>query len=85
MSLGDILVTLIVGGIVGWVAGLIMKTGGQMGVLMDIIVGIVGSALGGWVFGLLGFAAIGLAAHLITAIGGAVLLIALLKGFRILR
>ena len=35
--------TLIVGGVVGWLAGIIMKTGGQMGILANIVVGIVGA------------------------------------------
>jgi len=38
---------LIVGGVVGWVASLIMRTDGQQGVLLNIVVGIVGAFLGG--------------------------------------
>ena len=39
---------LIVGGIVGWLASLIMKTDAQQGILLNVIVGIVGAFLGGW-------------------------------------
>ena len=41
------LVWLIVGGIVGWLASLIMRTDGQQGILLNVIVGIVGAFLGG--------------------------------------
>ena len=39
---------LIVGGIVGWLASLVMKTDGQQGILLIGIVGIVGAFIGGW-------------------------------------
>ena len=39
---------LIVGGIVGWLASIIMKRDGQQGILMNVIVGIVGALLGGF-------------------------------------
>jgi uncharacterized membrane protein YeaQ/YmgE (transglycosylase-associated protein family) len=42
----DLLVTLIIGGIVGWLASILMKTNGQMGILANVVVGIVGSFLG---------------------------------------
>jgi uncharacterized membrane protein YeaQ/YmgE (transglycosylase-associated protein family) len=75
-----LLISLIVGGVIGWLASLIMKTNAQMGVIANIVVGIVGSALGGWVAGALGFAAYGMAARLVVMVGGAVLLIAILRG-----
>ena len=43
----SIAVFLIVGGIIGWIASLIMRTDAQQGILLNIVVGIVGSALGG--------------------------------------
>jgi uncharacterized membrane protein YeaQ/YmgE (transglycosylase-associated protein family) len=46
-----IIIWLIVGGIVGWLASLIMKRDGQQGILLNIIVGIVGALLAGWIFG----------------------------------
>lgn len=45
------IITLILAGIVGWLASLIMKTDGQMGTVSNIIVGIVGSMVGTWLFG----------------------------------
>ena len=43
---------IIIGGIAGWVASLIMKT--REGILLNIVVGIVGGLLGGWLLGVLG-------------------------------
>ncbi len=42
----QVVVWLIAGGVVGWVAGRLMKR--RDGVLLDIVIGIVGSILGGW-------------------------------------
>ena len=42
---------LIVGGIVGWLASIIMKTNAQQGILLNIVVGIVGAAIGGLLLG----------------------------------
>ena len=42
------LIWLIVGGIVGWLASLVMRTDGQQGILLNVVVGIVGALLGGW-------------------------------------
>ena len=46
-----ILVWLVVGGVVGWLASLIMRTDAQQGILMNIVVGIVGAFLAGLIFG----------------------------------
>jgi len=81
----DLIVTLIVGGIVGWLASLLMHTNRQMGIIANVLVGIVGSALGFWVAGALGLAAYGAAARWIVSVGGAMLLIAILKGVGIMR
>jgi uncharacterized membrane protein YeaQ/YmgE (transglycosylase-associated protein family) len=40
---------LVVGGIVGWLASIIMKTNAQQGVVMNVVVGIAGSFLAGLV------------------------------------
>jgi uncharacterized membrane protein YeaQ/YmgE (transglycosylase-associated protein family) len=53
MSSNSLLYTLIVGGIAGWLAGLVMK-GGGFGIIGNIIVGILGGVFGGWLFGQLG-------------------------------
>jgi len=44
----NFIIWLIVGGIIGWVASLIMKRDAQQGIILNIVVGIVGSFLGGW-------------------------------------
>ena len=46
-----ILVWLVVGGVVGWLASLIMRTDAQQGILMNIVVGIVGAFLAGLLLG----------------------------------
>lgn len=42
---------LIVGGVVGWLASLIMRTDAQQGIILNIVVGIIGAFLGGLIFG----------------------------------
>jgi uncharacterized membrane protein YeaQ/YmgE (transglycosylase-associated protein family) len=42
---------LVVGGVVGWLASIVMKTNEQQGILLNIVVGVVGSMLGGWLLG----------------------------------
>lgn len=70
---------LIVGGIAGLLAGLVMKGGGY-GVVADIILGILGAILGGWVFGLLGIGAGGgMIGSIIVAFIGACILIGLTR------
>lgn len=81
----NLILTLIIGGIVGWLASKVMKTDAQMGWISNVIVGIVGSVLGGWVFGLLGLGAYGLLGQLIVGVVGAALLIAILRGLKILK
>ena len=73
------IVTIIVGGIIGWLASMLMKTDKQMGIFANVIVGIVGSSIGFWLAGMLGFAAYGPIAQWAVAIAGAAILIFLLK------
>jgi uncharacterized membrane protein YeaQ/YmgE (transglycosylase-associated protein family) len=72
------IVSLIIGGIVGWLGSLIMKTDAQMGVIANVLVGIVVSMLGFWIAGLLGIVAIGGIARFLVAVAGAVVLIFIL-------
>ncbi len=44
----NFIIWLVVGGVVGWLASLVMKTDAQQGILLNVIVGIVGALLGGW-------------------------------------
>jgi uncharacterized membrane protein YeaQ/YmgE (transglycosylase-associated protein family) len=75
----DWIVTLVVGGIVGWLASMVMKTNKQMGIIANVLVGIVGSSLGFWLAGMLGLAAYGAIARWAVAVAGAALLIYFLK------
>lgn len=45
---------IILGGLAGWVASMIMKTDAKQGILGNVIVGVIGGVLGGWIFSLLG-------------------------------
>ena len=78
---------LIVGGIVGWLASLIMKTDGQQGILLNVIVGIVGALLAGFVIApLFGTGTINQndfsISGLIVSFVGAVVLLAIVNLFR---
>jgi uncharacterized membrane protein YeaQ/YmgE (transglycosylase-associated protein family) len=73
------IVTVIIGGVVGWLASLLMKTDAQMGMIANIVVGIIGAALGFWLAGALGIVAVGSVGAWIISIIGAVVLIAILK------
>ena len=45
----NFVIWLVVGGVLGWIASMIMRTDGQQGVFLNIVVGIIGAAIGGWV------------------------------------
>jgi uncharacterized membrane protein YeaQ/YmgE (transglycosylase-associated protein family) len=77
---------LIVGGIVGWLASLVMKTDAQQGLILNIVVGIIGAALAGWIISpLVGVPSINeqfSIASLIVSLVGAVILLAIVNLFR---
>jgi uncharacterized membrane protein YeaQ/YmgE (transglycosylase-associated protein family) len=76
--------TLILGGIIGWLASIVMKTNAQMGLIANVLVGVAGSALGFWIAGLLGIAPAGVLRFLV-ALGGAALLIFILGKLGVFR
>ena len=80
-----LIIEMVIGGIIGWLASIIMKTDMQMGLLANIIVGIVGSALGHWAAGVLGIAALGSIGSFIISLAGAVLLIVILRALGIFK
>ena len=45
----NFIIWLIAGGLIGWLASIVMKTNGQQGMFLNVVVGIVGAMLGGWV------------------------------------
>lgn len=65
--------SIIMGTLVGWIAGKLMNEEG--GLLRNVVVGVIGSFVGGFVFGLLGFAAYGWFARLLVDVVGACLFI----------
>jgi uncharacterized membrane protein YeaQ/YmgE (transglycosylase-associated protein family) len=75
----DWIITLIIGGVVGWLASIIMKSNAQMGLIANVIVGIVGSLLGFWIAGMLGIAPTGGILRFVIAVLGAALLIVILR------
>ncbi|MCU0974935.1 MAG: GlsB/YeaQ/YmgE family stress response membrane protein [Steroidobacteraceae bacterium] len=81
----SLIYAVIMGGIVGWLASIVMKTNAQMGILANVVVGIAGSALGFWVAGMLGLAAGGGIARFLVAIAGAGLLIFILKALGVMK
>ncbi|MDZ7859163.1 MAG: GlsB/YeaQ/YmgE family stress response membrane protein [Candidatus Krumholzibacteriota bacterium] len=72
---------LLIGGVAGWLAGLIMK-GKGFGILVNIIVGVIGGIIGGWLFGVLGIGGESLIWTLVTALVGAVILLFIVSLFK---
>jgi len=82
-----IVLWLVVGGLVGWLASLIMKTDASQGMFLNVVVGIVGAAIAGWIISpLVGLpsindGSIGIASILVSLVG-AVILLAIVNLFR---
>ena len=83
-----IIIWLIVGGIIGWIASLIMKTDAQQGIFLNIIVGIIGAFLGGWIGSMLGIGGGDInsgdfsLSGLLMSLVGAIVLLAIVNMFR---
>ncbi len=82
----NFIIWLIVGGLIGWIASIIMKTNAQQGMFLNIVVGIVGAFLGGWFLApLLGTGTINSNDFSIAGLGvsllGAILLLAIVNFF----
>jgi uncharacterized membrane protein YeaQ/YmgE (transglycosylase-associated protein family) len=75
----QLVILLVVGGVIGWLASIIMTTNAQMGIIANVVVGVVGSVIGFWIAGQLGLGGGSVVVGWLIAIGGAVLLIAILK------
>jgi uncharacterized membrane protein YeaQ/YmgE (transglycosylase-associated protein family) len=82
----NFIIWLIVGGIVGWIASLVMRTDSQQGILLNVIIGIVGAFVGGWLVSpLVGTGGINegfsIGSFMVSLIG-AIVLIAIVNLFR---
>ncbi len=78
MSLEQLCLLLVVGALAGWLAGLLFGRG-RFGFVANLILGVAGSFLGRYVLGVIGFHATTTLATLLTAVGGAILLLWLLS------
>lgn len=79
-----ILLWIIFGALVGWIASMIMNTDAQQGTLLNIIVGIIGATIGGWImsnFGQTSVTGFNLYSFIVAIIGACVL-IAIVKMVR---
>ncbi len=79
-----IILWIIFGALVGWIASIIMKTDAEQGALLNIVVGVVGAVLGGWImsfFGENGVSGFNLYSF-VVALLGAIVLIAIVKAIR---
>lgn len=80
----NLIVWLVVGGVIGWIASMIMRTDAQQGILLNVVVGIIGAALAGFVISpLLGIPTINQDAFsfgaLLVSLLGAVILLAIVN------
>ena len=78
---------LVIGGIIGWLASMLMRTDGQQGIILNVVVGIVGAFLGGWLLSpLFGTGTINgddfSVASLLTSFLGSVILLAIVNLIR---
>lgn len=80
------IIWILVGALVGWIASIIMKTNQSQGALLNIVVGIIGAVVGGWLISpILGIPTINQSisvGSIAVSLGGAVILLAILKLFR---
>jgi uncharacterized membrane protein YeaQ/YmgE (transglycosylase-associated protein family) len=76
----NFIIWIVVGGLLGWVASMIMRTDAQQGVFLNVIVGIVGALLAGWVvsplvgIGTINQNAFSVGAMLVSLVGAIILL-----------
>lgn len=79
-----ILLWLVFGAVVGWLASIIMKKNKGNGLLSNILYGLIGSALGMWLMDIIGLGRVDTFSieGLLVSVGGAVVLIAVLSALR---
>ncbi len=76
-----IILWIVFGALVGWIASIIMNTDGQQGVILNVVVGIIGASLGGYLMSFVGESGVsGFNLYsFIVAVVGAVVLLAIVK------
>jgi uncharacterized membrane protein YeaQ/YmgE (transglycosylase-associated protein family) len=79
-----IILWLVIGGVVGWIASIVMRRDGSQGIFLNVVVGIIGAMLGGWLISpLIGAPSINSgqisAASLLVSFLGAVILLAIVN------
>jgi uncharacterized membrane protein YeaQ/YmgE (transglycosylase-associated protein family) len=79
------IISLIIGGIVGWLASIVMKTNAQMGLIANVLVGVGGAILGNLIVEVLGIAPTGGILRFVVAFAGAALLIFILQKVGVFR
>jgi uncharacterized membrane protein YeaQ/YmgE (transglycosylase-associated protein family) len=75
----DLVMTLLTGGLVGWLASLVMAASRHMSLMGYILVGVVGSIIGSWLTGILGIAVHGSSGQWLVSFVGAALLVWLVR------
>ena len=72
----NLIVWLLMGALIGWLASMVMHTDAQQGALLNIVVGIIGALIGGFLFGgpTINSNALSLTALLISFVGAVILL-----------
>jgi uncharacterized membrane protein YeaQ/YmgE (transglycosylase-associated protein family) len=72
----NLIIWLIVGGVIGWLASIIMRTDAQQGIFLNIVVGIVGAFLGGLIIngGSINNAGLDIKSFLVSLLGAVILL-----------
>lgn len=76
-----LLITILIGAVVGWLAGILVKGGGS-GLIMNVILGICGSFVGGWLLPMIGISWGGFWGSFFMALVGAVILILIVRMLR---
>lgn len=75
----DLVMTLLTGGLVGWLASLALAASRQMSLPGYVLVGVVGSVVGRWLAGILGLAVQGSSGQWLVSFAGAALLVWLVR------
>ena len=72
----NLIIWLLIGALVGWLASIVMRTDAQQGPLLNIVVGIIGALIGGFLLGgpTINSSALNLTAILVSFVGAVILL-----------